>query len=37
MKENYLQKLCWSWNPYPSAFYEGELAGGALQELESLS
>ena len=25
MKENHLEKLCGSWNPYPSAFYEGEL------------
>ena len=24
MKENYLEKLCGSWNPYPSAFYETE-------------
>ena len=24
MKENYLEKLCGSCNPYPSAFYEGE-------------
>ena len=23
MKENYLAKPCGSWNPYPSAFYEG--------------
>ena len=37
MKEKYLEKLCGSWNPYPSAFYEGELPGEALQELESLS
>ena len=37
MKENYLQKLCWSWNPYPSACHEGELPGEALRELESLS
>ena len=25
MKENYLAKPCGSWNPHPSAFYEGEL------------
>ena len=37
MKENYLEKPCGSWNPYPSAFYEGELPGEALWELESLS
>ena len=39
MKENYLEKLCGSWNPYPypSAFYEGELPGEALRELQSLS
>ena len=37
MKENYLQKRCGSWNPYPRAFYEGELPGEALQELEFLS
>ena len=37
MKENYLEKPCGSWNPYPSAFYEGELPGKALRELESLS
>ena len=37
MKENYLEKLCGSWDPYPSAFYEGELPGEALRELESLS
>ena len=24
MKENYLEKPSGSWNPYPSAFYEGE-------------
>ena len=37
LKENHLEKLCGSWNPYPSAFYEGELPGEALQELKSLS
>ena len=37
MKENYLEKLCGGRNPYPSAFYEGELPGEALRELESLS
>ena len=37
MKENYLEKLCGSCNPYPSAFYEGELPGEALRELQSLS
>ena len=37
MKENHPEKLCGSWNPYPSAFYEGELLGEALRELESLS
>ena len=37
MKENYLEKPCASWNPYPSAFYEGELRGVAARELESLS
>ena len=36
MKENYLEKPCGSWNPYPSAFYEGEPPGEALRELESL-
>ena len=36
MKENYLEKPCGSWNPYPSAFYEGELPGEALRELELL-
>ena len=25
MKENYLEKPCGIWNPYPSAFYAGEL------------
>ena len=35
MKENHLGKLCGSCNPYPSAFYEEELRGKALQELES--
>ena len=35
MKENYLAKPCRSWNPYPSAFYEGKLPGEALRELES--
>ena len=29
-------KLCRSCNPYPSAFYEGELGAEALQELEIL-
>ena len=24
MKENHLEKLFGSWNPYPSTFYEGE-------------
>ena len=37
MKENYLEKSGGSWNPYPSVFYEGELPGEALRELESLS
>ena len=37
MKENYLEKPCGSWNFYLSAFYEGELPGEALRELESLS
>ena len=37
MKENYLEKSYENWNPYPSAFYEGELPGEALRELESLS
>ena len=37
MKEKQVQKLCGSCNPYPSAFYEEELRGKALQELESLS
>ena len=36
MKENYLEKLCGSWNPYRSAFYEGELPGQAFKELEIL-
>ena len=36
MKENYLAKPCGSGNPYPSAFYEGELPAEALRELESL-
>ena len=30
MKENYLEKPCGSWNPYPSAIYEEELPGEAL-------
>ena len=25
MKDNYLEEPCGSWNPHPSAFYEGEL------------
>ena len=37
MKENHLEKLFGSWNPYPNAFYEAELPGEALRELESLS
>ena len=38
MKEIYLEKLCEpAGNPYPSAFYEGELPGEGLRELESLS
>ena len=37
MKENYVEKLCGSWNPYPSEFYVGDLPGEALQKLESLS
>ena len=32
MKENYLEKLCGSWNPYPRAFYEGEPPGEALKK-----
>ena len=36
MKENQVGKLCRSCNPYPSAFYEGELGAEALQELEIL-
>ena len=32
-----MEKLCGSWNPYLSAFYEGELPGEALRELEFLS
>ena len=40
MKENYLEKLCGTWNPYPSAypsaFSAGEPPGEALRELESL-
>ena len=36
MKENYLEKLCGSWNSYPNAFYEGELPGEALRELKIL-
>ena len=35
VKENRLEKLCRSWNPYPSAFFEGEPLGEALRELES--
>ena len=27
--KNYLEKPCGSWNPDPSAFYEGELPGEA--------
>ena len=26
MNDNYLEKPCGSWNPYPSAFYDGELS-----------
>ena len=37
MKQNYLEKLCGSWNPCPSAFYERDLLAEALRELESLS
>ena len=37
MKENHLEKLCGSCNPYPSAFYEREPGAKALQELQSLS
>ena len=37
MQENYLDKPCGSWNPHPSAFYEGELPREALRELEFLS
>ena len=37
MKENYMEKPCGSWNPYPSAFYERQLPGEALRKLESLS
>ena len=37
MMENDLEKFCGSWNPYPSAVYEGEPPGEALRELESLS
>ena len=36
MKENYLEKPSGNWNPYPSAFYEGELPGQAFEELEIL-
>ena len=36
MKENQVGKLCRSCNPYPSAFYEGELGAEALQKLEIL-
>ena len=36
MKEKYLEKPCRSWNPYSSAFYEGELPGEALRELDIL-
>ena len=36
MKENHPKHLCGSWNPYPSAFYEGELGAEALQQLEIL-
>ena len=31
MKENYLEKLCGNWNPYPSAFYEGEPPGETMR------
>ena len=36
MKENYLARPSTSGNPYPGAFYEGELPGKAFQELEIL-
>ena len=33
MKENYLERPLRAGNPYPGAFYEGELPGKAFQEL----
>ena len=36
MKKSHLEKPCGSCNPYPSAFYEGELPGKGFKELKTL-
>ena len=36
MKENYLERPPRAGNPYPGAFFEGELPGKAFCELEIL-